>query len=137
MALEIRRLASPDELPTWFRALSAGFMHGPDVSEEETAARTPDIELARTQGAFDGSRCVATFRTFAQEMTVPGGAVLPSRESPDLTLDAGELGTLFLGDESAVRLAALGRVEAHREGAAEWADTLFRTPRRAWCPDVF
>ncbi|RAJ66880.1 putative acetyltransferase [Streptomyces sp. Amel2xB2] len=416
MALEIRRLASSDELPAWFRAVSAGFMHGADVSEEETAARTPDIELARTQGAFDGSRCVATFRTFAQEMTVPGGAVLPScaitnvsvtathrrrglltrmmgdaltaakkrgdafaslvsaeypiygrygfgpaswsaewevdvarsgvdgryagpgdgarvdladdgelarvgpalhdrfrtgphragaidrperwwrihtgrrrfpddgftpafhavyrdargepqgfvswtvrerweakvpeytaqvqcltaltpaaeralwlfvlsvdwvarvrsgqrppddvlplllpdpraarlvsladflwlrpldvprmlrargypvegslvldvrdaakladgrcrltagpggatceatRESPDLTLDARELGTLFLGDESAVRLAALGRVEAHREGAAEWADTLFRTPRRAWCPDVF
>ena len=59
------------------------------------------------------------------------------RRDADLAMDIAELGTLFLGDESAVRLAALGRIEEQREGAAELADTLFRTSRRAWCPDIF
>ncbi len=52
-------------------------------------------------------------------------------------MDIRELGTLYLGDESAVRLAALGRVEELRPGAAARADTLLRTSRRAWCPDIF
>jgi hypothetical protein len=36
-----------------------------------------------------------------------------------------------------VRLAVLGRLTEHRKGAAEAAETLFHTPRRPWCPDVF
>jgi hypothetical protein len=40
-------------------------------------------------------------------------------------------------DESALRLPALGRLTEHRAEAARTADTLFRTPRRPWCPDVF
>jgi predicted acetyltransferase len=60
-----------------------------------------------------------------------------TREEAELTLDVSELGALFLGDESAVRLAALGRLAEHREGAVERAESLFRTARRPWCPDVF
>ncbi|MCX4824058.1 GNAT family N-acetyltransferase [Streptomyces sp. NBC_01142] len=68
----------------------------------------------------------------------PDGAVCaPSAQSPDLTLDVRELGTLYLGDESAVRLAALGRIEEEAPGAAAVADAVFRTSRRPWCPDVF
>ncbi|MGW0555504.1 GNAT family N-acetyltransferase [Streptomyces sp. NPDC002926] len=68
----------------------------------------------------------------------PEGAVcVPSRESPDLTLDVRELGALYLGDESAVRLAALGLVEEGTPGAAGTVDALFRTSRRPWCPDIF
>ncbi|MEV0261426.1 GNAT family N-acetyltransferase [Streptomyces sp. NPDC050617] len=66
-----------------------------------------------------------------------GATCAPTTRSPDLTLDVGELGTLYLGDESAVRLAALGRVREEREGAAATADALLRTSRRPWCPDVF
>ncbi|WP_327682797.1 GNAT family N-acetyltransferase [Streptomyces sp. NBC_00467] len=68
----------------------------------------------------------------------PEGAICaPSTDAPDLTLDIAELGTLYLGDESAVRLTALGRVEENAAGAARVADGVFRTSRRAWCPDVF
>ncbi|MGO4423847.1 sterol carrier protein domain-containing protein, partial [Streptomyces sp. MCAF7] len=68
----------------------------------------------------------------------PDGAdCAPTTRSADLTMDIGELGTLWLGDESAVRLAALGRVTEEREGAAALADLLLRTSRRPWCPDIF
>jgi predicted acetyltransferase len=68
----------------------------------------------------------------------PEGAVCaPSTESPDLTLGVRELGALYLGDESAVRLAALGLVEEGTPRAAGVADGVLRTPRRPWCPDVF
>ncbi|MGZ9931754.1 GNAT family N-acetyltransferase [Streptomyces sp. NC-S4] len=55
----------------------------------------------------------------------------------DLRLDVAELGSLYLGDASAVRLAALGRVTEERPGAAALADAVFRTARRPWCPDIF
>jgi predicted acetyltransferase len=66
-----------------------------------------------------------------------GAEVSATTAEPDLTLDVRELGALYLGDESAVRLAALGRVAEHRPGAAARADVLLRTPRRPWCPDIF
>lgn len=69
--------------------------------------------------------------------TPSGATCAPTSASPDLTLDVRELGTLYLGDESAVRLAALGRVAERTPGAATRADALFRTPRRPWCPDMF
>lgn len=49
----------------------------------------------------------------------------------------GGLAALWLGDESAVRLAALGRVREERAGAARKADALLRTSGRPWCPDMF
>lgn len=66
-----------------------------------------------------------------------GAACEPSDAPADLALDIAELGTLSLGDESAVRLAALGRVEEVTPGAAARADALLRTSRRPWCPDIF
>ncbi|MEU6849066.1 GNAT family N-acetyltransferase [Actinacidiphila alni] len=75
---------------------------------------------------------------FLLETDASGAAVCaPTTASADLTLSVADLGCLYLGDESPVRLAALGRVSEHRQGAAATADTLFRTPRRPWCPDVF
>jgi predicted acetyltransferase len=62
----------------------------------------------------------------------PAGA-----DAADLTLDVADLGCLYLGDESASRLAVLGRVAEHRPGAVRAADALFRTARRPWCPEVF
>ncbi|MEV6169046.1 GNAT family N-acetyltransferase [Streptomyces sp. NPDC051954] len=66
-----------------------------------------------------------------------GASCAPTTASAELSLDVGELGCLWLGDESAVRLAALGRVQEERAGAAKMADALLRTSRRPWCPDIF
>nr|WP_119589747.1 GNAT family N-acetyltransferase [Streptomyces scabiei] len=66
-----------------------------------------------------------------------GASCVPTREDGDLVLDASDLAALWLGDESAVRLAALGRVREQRKGAASVADALLRTSRRPWCPDIF
>ncbi|GHK02887.1 UPF0256 protein [Streptomyces sp. Y2F8-2] len=66
-----------------------------------------------------------------------GAECRPTDQEPQLTLPVGELATLWLGDESAVRLAALGRVREQQKGAASVADALLRTSRRPWCPDIF
>ncbi|MFG2977843.1 GNAT family N-acetyltransferase [Streptomyces sp. NPDC048331] len=60
-----------------------------------------------------------------------------TEEAADLRLDVAELGSLYLGGTSAVRLAALGRVTEERPGAAALADAMFRTARSPWCPDIF
>ncbi|NGN64087.1 GNAT family N-acetyltransferase [Streptomyces sp. A7024] len=78
---------------------------------------------------------------FLLEAEGPAGAAqatcTPTTRTADLTLGAGDLAALSLGDESAVRLAALGRVTEERAGAAAAADGLLRTSRRPWCPDIF
>ncbi|MDX3520323.1 GNAT family N-acetyltransferase [Streptomyces scabiei] len=66
-----------------------------------------------------------------------GASCVPTSEDGDLVLNASDLAVLWLGDESAVRLAALGRVLEQRKGAASVADALLRTSRRPWCPDIF
>ncbi|WP_327384581.1 GNAT family N-acetyltransferase [Streptomyces sp. NBC_01207] len=65
------------------------------------------------------------------------GACERTEEAADLRLDVAVLGSLYLGDASAVRLAALGLVTEERPGAAALADAVFRTARRPWCPDIF
>ncbi|MGW1745481.1 GNAT family N-acetyltransferase [Streptomyces sp. NPDC002092] len=71
------------------------------------------------------------------EVSAQGASCTPTTESAELTLGIAELGRLWLGDESVVRLAALGRVQEERAGAARVADALLRTSRRPWCPDMF
>ncbi|MBH1937172.1 GNAT family N-acetyltransferase [Streptomyces sp. AV19] len=66
-----------------------------------------------------------------------GASCVPTSRAAELSLSAGDLGCLLLGDESAGRLAALGRATEDRPGAAARADALLRTSRRPWCPDVF
>ena len=83
------------------------------------------------EGGFGGGR----FRLAA---SAEGASCTPAAaEGADLTLEIGELARLWLGDESALRLAALGLVQEEREGAARKADALFRSPGRPWCPDLF
>lgn len=74
---------------------------------------------------------------FRLDVSPSGATCVPTTRDADLSLGIGELGALYLGDESALRLAALGRVEENRPGAAATADAVFRTARRPWCPDVF
>ncbi|MFD4524927.1 GNAT family N-acetyltransferase [Streptomyces sp. NPDC058470] len=66
-----------------------------------------------------------------------GASCAPTTQDAELTLGVGELASLWLGDESAVRLVALGRIRKERAGAGSVADALLRTSRRPWCPDIF
>ncbi|MFF3939253.1 GNAT family N-acetyltransferase [Streptomyces phaeofaciens] len=66
-----------------------------------------------------------------------GASCTPTSRGADLSLDVADLASLWLGDESAVRLAALGRIREERAGAARGADALLRTSVRPWCPDLF
>ncbi|WP_217205541.1 GNAT family N-acetyltransferase [Streptomyces sp. AC550_RSS872] len=81
-------------------------------------------------GGFTGGR-------YRLDVSADGASCTPTTATPELTLDIADLGRLWLGDESAVRLAALGRVREERAGAALVVDALLRTSRRPWCPDVF
>ncbi|MFE2632481.1 GNAT family N-acetyltransferase, partial [Streptomyces sp. NPDC059374] len=83
--IDIRPLAA-GEIPEWSRALRTGFLRSPDVTEAEAADRESYIDPARTLGAFDGGRCVATFRSFAQEITAVGGAAVPADAITNVTV---------------------------------------------------
>ena len=76
MAIEIRT-ARVEEYPACVEAISAAFLDRPDIAllAEQVALHW---ERERTWAAFDGDRVCGTFRSWATEMTVPGGARLPS-----------------------------------------------------------
>lgn len=74
---------------------------------------------------------------FLLDATPEGADCTVTTRSPDLALGVGELAALYLGDESALRLVSLGRITEESAGAAAVADSLLRTSRRPWCPDVF
>lgn len=75
--IEIRTVAEGD-VGDWMRALHTGFIRAPSVTEEDVALFVKERDLARTRGAYDGRRWVGTYRSFDQELTVPGGAAVPS-----------------------------------------------------------
>ncbi|MFJ9946756.1 GNAT family N-acetyltransferase [Kitasatospora sp. NPDC091207] len=75
---------------------------------------------------------------WAVEVAADGsGRCTRTTDEADLALDASALGSLYLGGETAPRLAAAGLVTELRPGAAAAADLLLRTPLRAWNPDIF
>ncbi|WP_405811404.1 GNAT family N-acetyltransferase [Streptomyces sp. NBC_01520] len=98
-------------------------------------ARTYGIAASLVLDVRDGTGLTAG--RFLLDASPDGASCTPTTRSADLALDVRELGSLYMGDESAVRLAALGPVEELRAGAASSADALFRAGGRAWCPDVF
>ncbi|MFE6001403.1 GNAT family N-acetyltransferase [Streptomyces sp. NPDC056454] len=75
MSLDLRAPTASD-YPDWLRSLRNGFLTAGAPSEEDVAERLADTDLSRLQGAFDAGRCVATFRSFAQRLTVVGGATV-------------------------------------------------------------
>jgi predicted acetyltransferase len=76
------------EYPEWLRAVHAGFLREPVVSETELEARRSQFEPGRLLGAFDGDRCVATFRSFAQEVTAVGGELVAADAISAVTVTA-------------------------------------------------
>ncbi|MFI1566116.1 GNAT family N-acetyltransferase [Streptomyces sp. NPDC020490] len=108
--------------------------------------RILDVERALRARTYEGTgslvlevtdRAGLTGGRYRLEASAAGASCAPTRDRAELTLDVAELAALWLGDESAVRLAALGRVREERAGAALVADALLRTSRRPWCPDMF
>ncbi|MFE2299393.1 GNAT family N-acetyltransferase [Streptomyces sp. NPDC059445] len=83
--IDVRPIAAPD-LRDWLRAVKTGFLQEPAVSDEDVENRRTAFILGRTLGAFDGSRCVATFRSFPQEVTAVGGAVVPADAISNVTV---------------------------------------------------
>ncbi|CAN5225014.1 GNAT family N-acetyltransferase [soil metagenome] len=71
------RPVSAEELPAFLEALSTGFLERPDVAKVAEELK-PLWDLQRTLAAFDGDRICGTFRSWASELTVPGGARLPA-----------------------------------------------------------
>ncbi|MEU9170916.1 GNAT family N-acetyltransferase [Streptomyces sp. NPDC048420] len=76
------------EYPEWLRAVHAGFLREPVVAETELEARRSQFEPGRFVGAFDGDRCVATFRSFAQEVTAVGGEFVAADGITGVTVTA-------------------------------------------------
>jgi predicted acetyltransferase len=66
-----------DELPAYVESMAVSFLWRPDV--DKVAADVKSVwDLERTLAAFDGDRISGTFRSWATELTVPGGARLPA-----------------------------------------------------------
>lgn len=74
------------EFPDWQRAMNIGFLHRPTLDEEILDARRAQFTPGRSTAAFDGGRCVATFRSFAQELTAVGGAAVPADAVTNVTV---------------------------------------------------
>lgn len=75
MSYEVRRVRE-DDLPSWFECITTAFLDRPDIALMASQI-APYWDLDRVWGAFDGP-AVGTFRTWASELTVPGGARLPA-----------------------------------------------------------
>jgi predicted acetyltransferase len=66
-----------------------------------------------------------------------GGRAERTEDAAELALDVTALGAAYLGGFSFRQLADALRVEELVAGAIERADTLFRTDRAPWCPEIF
>ncbi|MFI5686830.1 GNAT family N-acetyltransferase [Streptomyces sp. NPDC051636] len=82
---DVRPVREP-ELADWHRALNTGFLSPPTIAPEQLEARRNHFVPGRLLGAFDGDRCVATFRSFAQEVTAVGGAAVPADAISNVTV---------------------------------------------------
>jgi predicted acetyltransferase len=65
------RTVTEDEVGAFWAAMATGFMN--PSGDRDAEARRPGMDLDRTYAAFDGSRIVATLRSFPTELTLPGG----------------------------------------------------------------
>ncbi|MFJ5143098.1 GNAT family N-acetyltransferase [Streptomyces sp. NPDC088707] len=85
MTVDVRAVTE-SEFHDWQRALRTGFLRPPVVTDAEVADRLPHVDLARTAGAFDGDRIVATFRSFRQEVSTVGGGSLTADAITQVTV---------------------------------------------------
>ncbi len=74
--IDIRPI-DPSELRPWVEAMHTVYF-APHSVDDEVAYRAERTDFQRALGAFDGDRVVATFRSFASSLYVPGGACIPA-----------------------------------------------------------
>jgi predicted acetyltransferase len=85
VGIEVRTITA-DEHEAWTDSMISGFLdHTPAGM---AAFSRPFQDLSRAWGAFDGDKVVGTARSFASELTVPGGAVIPSAALTNVTVQA-------------------------------------------------
>ena len=72
--LEVRTI-TPDELADYVDTLSTPFFERPDP-EKVAGELRENWDLSRVRAAYEGGRMVGTFRSWASELTVPGGALV-------------------------------------------------------------
>ncbi|MFI9765194.1 GNAT family N-acetyltransferase [Streptomyces sp. NPDC051963] len=58
---------------------------------------------------------------------------VPTDRKPDLSMDVRDLGSVYLGGTAPSTLVRAGHIQAHRQGAATLADSLFRADRPPHC----
>ncbi len=75
--------------------------------------------------------------TFALEGGPDGATCGPTAESPDVTLPATVLASIYLGGFSAGRFAALGMLDEHRHGAVARLSAMFQTAIAPWAPVTY
>ena len=84
MSIEIRTVA-PDELQAFIAATATAFLEppvGPGAGDEVREL----WDLRRAHAAFEGRAIVGTFRTWATELTVPGGGQVPAGATTNVTV---------------------------------------------------
>jgi predicted acetyltransferase len=65
------------------------------------------------------------------------GTLEKASNAADIALDAFDLGATFLGGTTFNELVRAGRVEERTPGAIQRADSMFRTDRQPWHPEIF
>ena len=65
------------------------------------------------------------------------GSARRTEADSELRLGVSELGSAYLGGFGFADLERAGRLEELTPGAVARADTLFRTNRKPWCPEIF
>ncbi|HEX9258974.1 MAG TPA: GNAT family N-acetyltransferase, partial [Acidimicrobiales bacterium] len=85
MSIQIRTI-NDDEVPAWVEAMNHGFLGFP--RDDEAEQRRAGLDLDRTWAAFDEGQIVGTLRSFATEITVPGGAQVSAAGLTNVTVRA-------------------------------------------------
>ena len=75
MTIEIRRVP-PTDLLSWVQ--SVGFANSEEIAESEWLDLAPVVEPERTLGAYDGDQIIGGGSILSFDVTVPGGAAVPS-----------------------------------------------------------
>ncbi|MDX6315602.1 MAG: hypothetical protein QOF44_5066 [Streptomyces sp.] len=107
----IVRVVSEDDIDEWGRAVQAGFLA--PFQKDENGWRKRTFEPGRWIGAYDGARCVGTFRSIPFDLTVPGGATLAADGVASVTVTATHRRRGLL-----TRMMALDLATAHARGEA-------------------
>jgi predicted acetyltransferase len=106
VSIEVRRIRD-EEIGAFIETMTTAFMERPDVDKVAAEVR-PLWDLERTWGAYEDGRMCGTFRSFASEITVPGGERLPAAAVSAVTVlpthrRRGILRSLVGGEHGAIR----------------------------------